>query len=118
MISISDELTPDEQIDSEFDNMTGIVSGIATFGIIANATQSKLNQLPDDTPIDPLNPPKPRVLVFVTKNDSKVCRICERYEGVEYEENDPFIVRPIEDTHLRCRCRLIIKGMDEELIAG
>ena len=98
-----------------FDTLTNVVKSIveaASFGTVSKATTTKLQQIPKTDAIDPITniaTVKKRILVFVTKKDEKVCPICVRYEGVEYEEDDPFIVRPIDDTHPNCRCRLLLK---------
>lgn len=108
--------------DFSIDGIVKLISGIATTSILGKATQTKVQELPPEpaeidleTGIATMGPK--RVLVFATEKDSKVCPICQHYEGVEYFEDDPFIVRPIEDTHIGCRCRLLIK-VDDGLVSG
>ena len=107
-----------------FDTITNVVKSVvefASFGTVQKATTTKLQQIPKSDAIDPITniaTVQKRIVVFVTKKDEKVCPICVRYEGVEYLEDDPFIVRPIEDTHPNCRCRLLIKGTDSDIITG
>ncbi|HTH21912.1 MAG TPA: phage minor head protein [Nitrososphaeraceae archaeon] len=109
-------------IAKSLEGIVKVISSIATFSIANKATTSKLSQIPKTATVDPITSVATitkRILVFVTKKDEKVCPICQRYEGVEYEEDDPFIVNPVDDTHPNCRCRLLIKTeMDSDVLTG
>lgn len=52
-------------------------------------------------------------VVFVSRNDPKVCIICAsldyRHTTVEWDFGSPFIIIPRFQTHKRCRCRLMLK---------
>jgi hypothetical protein len=52
-------------------------------------------------------------IVYWTENDERVCPICAPLHGTEYDVGDPFIPIPVQDTHPRCRCRLLLKSGDE-----
>lgn len=47
-------------------------------------------------------------VIFATEKDDRVCDICSVLEGTEWDIDDPSIVVPRADTHVRCRCRLLL----------
>jgi len=47
-------------------------------------------------------------LIWVTERDSKVCPICQNLDGRTFDTRDPDIQRPGNDTHVNCRCRLLL----------
>ncbi len=50
-------------------------------------------------------------LIWITKQDSEVCPICEQLEGKTWLADEPDIPRPVQDTHFECRCRLLPSEM-------
>lgn len=59
-------------------------------------------------------------VVWMTAQDDRVCPICAALEGQTWDVNDPDIPVPggEGDTHFNCRCRLMILGSDNEVVAA
>lgn len=53
------------------------------------------------------------LLQWETEGDALVCDICEPLDGQTWEVDAPDIPEPITDSHINCRCRLIL--VDQEL---
>lgn len=51
--------------------------------------------------------PRVRKVKYVTAGDGKVCLICDPLDGMVWDEGDPDIVHPPDDTHPNCRCYLV-----------
>lgn len=75
---------------------------------LALSTLTKLDQLPSD---------QARKLVWVTDQGPNVCPICSALEGQEWDEGDDSMPLPIQDSHINCHCRLMIK-MGDNILSG
>jgi hypothetical protein len=70
------------------------------------------------------NPEQPFVRIvmeWVTAMDDRVCdSICLPLDGQQWEQDDPTIPTPPDDTHVNCRCRLQLTEIasDQELNAS
>ena len=51
--------------------------------------------------------------VWRTAEDEATCEICAPLEGSVYAIDDPAVTRPVEDTHPRCRCELVLEDASE-----
>lgn len=85
---------------------------------LAIATMQKYGELSANAPLSMTEPAPLVKVVFATKLDEKVCPICAPYEGTEWLTDDPFIIVPVQDTHPRCRCRLLLQTETGELLSG
>ncbi len=45
--------------------------------------------------------------IWISERDNRVCPICLNLDGRTYDVDDPKMPRPVRDTHLGCRCRLL-----------
>jgi SPP1 gp7 family putative phage head morphogenesis protein len=52
-------------------------------------------------------------LVWRTAEDEATCEICAPLQGHVYAIDDPSVIRPVEDTHYRCRCELELVDASE-----
>lgn len=51
-----------------------------------------------------------------TRQDEKVCPICEDLDGTQYTIDDSAIPRVPDDSHFNCRCRLVVQSGSEIII--
>lgn len=45
--------------------------------------------------------------IWVSERDGRVCPICKNLDGKTWFVNDKQMPRPVVDSHLKCRCRLL-----------
>lgn len=46
-------------------------------------------------------------LIWITERDDRVCPICEPLDAQTWNIDEGNIPRPVQDTHIGCRCRLL-----------
>ncbi len=46
-------------------------------------------------------------LIWITERDNRVCPICEPLDAKTWDIDQGSIPRPVQDTHIGCRCRLL-----------
>lgn len=51
--------------------------------------------------------PRPFHVIWVTARDDRVCNRCAPLDGRTFDIDDVHTPRPVDDTHPRCRCRLM-----------
>lgn len=68
-------------------------------------------------PIRPIDYQSAVQVMFKTREDEKVCPICEPLNNNVYDINDPSKPEIPDDTHHNCRCRYLVY-QDGEFVAG
>ena len=89
-------------------SFTFFISAIST--LISDIITKSLNTatLANLEPISPIDYQSSVQVMFVTRNDEKVCQICEPYNNNVYDINDSSKPEIPDDTHPNCRCRFVV----------
>ena len=84
------------------------ISAIAS--MISDVITKSLNTatLANLEPINPIDYQSTVQVMFVTRNDEKVCEICQPYDNLVYDINDSSKPEIPDDTHPNCRCRFVV----------
>ena len=89
-------------------SFTFFISAIST--LISDIITKSLNTatLANLEPISPIDYQSSVQVMFVTRQDDKVCDICEQYNNNVYDINDSSKPEIPDDTHPNCRCRFVV----------
>ena len=89
-------------------SFTFFISAIST--LISDIITKSLNTatLANLEPISPIDYQSSVQVMFVTRQDEKVCDICEPYNNNVYDINDSSKPEIPDDTHPNCRCRFVV----------
>ena len=92
-----------------------VLSLIST--IISNMVTKSLNTatLANIEPINPIDYSSQMQVIFKTREDEKVCPICEPLNNNVYDINDAGKPDIPDDTHHNCRCRYLVYQDGKEL---
>jgi SPP1 gp7 family putative phage head morphogenesis protein len=86
------------------------IAAFATTAALAQSTLSKTKQIvqPAESPELDIQFEIKRIprLKWITQHDEKVCPICRELDGREWEQDDPDLQQPPDDSHNNCRCYL------------
>lgn len=84
------------------------ISAIST--LISDIITRSLNTatLANLEPLDPIDYQSTVQVMFVTRQDEKVCQICEPYNNNVYDIDDSSKPEIPDDTHPNCRCRYVV----------
>lgn len=80
------------------------------FALASDIVTKSLNTatLANMEPINPVDYQSNLQVMFVTRQDEKVCQICEPYNNNVYDINDSSKPEIPDDTHPNCRCRYAV----------
>jgi len=92
-----------------------LVANLAVYPSLADGTVDKFGELAAS---NPSLVAQGWVIRWRTMEDPNVCMICQSYDGLEYDFNDPDIPHPRYDTHPNCRCILEVVTSDDEDLTG
>lgn len=89
-------------------SFTFFISAIST--LISDIITKSLNTatLANLEPISPIDYQSSVQVMFVTRQDEKVCDICEPLNNNVYDINDSSKPEIPDDTHPNCRCRFVV----------
>lgn len=89
-------------------SFTMVLSLIST--IISDILTKSLNTatITNLEPITPIDYTTTIQVMFKTREDEKVCQICEPYNNNVYDINDDTKPEIPDDTHPNCRCRFVV----------
>lgn len=84
------------------------ISAIST--LISDIITKSLNTatLANLEPLDPIDYQSAVQVMFVTRDDEKVCQICQPYNNTVYDIDDSDKPEIPDDTHPNCRCRYVV----------
>ena len=102
-------LSEDAPAESDPETDSTFLATLIATTTLALSTLAKLDQLPSE---------EKRKLVWVAEQDDRTCQICLGLNGQEWDEGDPDIPMPVQDSHINCRCRLLIGNDNGDILVG
>ena len=117
----------DRGMQTDFNARLEVISSAGIFGLLGKSTLFLLGEekrsAPANVPLfvglergtiearittlKPIEIPEKLLVIWITERDDRVCPICQPLDGLSYDIDDPNTPKPVDDTHPRCRCRLL-----------